>query len=144
MANVYSHIPPVSSQIQRLLRCGIERVARLCLIDWLHDTLLTFLHPIPAARHLFPVNLHNTDLMCASLRRANMGGEYCLFFPIKPQRIKEHSPPFHPSTSPTHSMLSSERGMQGDFKISGGAGCRIQISSRKNWCPDYLAYLIDL
>lgn len=31
--------------------------------------------------------------MCGSLRRANMGGEYCLLFPIKPQRIKEHSPP---------------------------------------------------
>lgn len=87
----------VSVQIQRLLRGGIERVALLWLTDWLCDTLLTFLRAISVPFQ----HTSNTDLMCTLLRRANMGGEYCFFLPIKPQRIKEHSPPSQPiPTSP--------------------------------------------
>lgn len=87
----------VSVQIQRLLRGGIERVALLWLTDWLCDTLLTFLRAISVPFQ----RTSNTDLMCTLLRRANMGGEYCFFLPIKPQRIKEHSPPSQPiPTSP--------------------------------------------
>lgn len=44
----------------------------------------------------------NTDIMCASSRRANMGGEYCLLFPIKPQRIKRTLSSFpRPSLPPS-------------------------------------------
>lgn len=87
-----------------------------------------------------------------SLRRASTGGEYRFFLSIKTQRDERTLPPapelrLLSFSFSSHSMLSSDWGSGGgEGRLGDQRRSREQNTDQQqggNWCPRYLAYVID-